>query len=97
MMASSSLCFREASQKFRDKEISEEEYYHNILAHCTSYLHEEDDDEPSLARLSSLQWDDAFAYAVECFMKRKDFVKGAKVTLSFPHSVSCPSFIPKAL
>lgn len=81
---------------FRDKEISEEEYYHSILAHCTGYLHDEDDDEPSPARLSSLQWDDAFAYAVECFMKRKDFVKGANITLSLrvPYFHASPCCYP---
>ncbi|KAM7190048.1 hypothetical protein V8F20_009881 [Naviculisporaceae sp. PSN 640] len=75
--SSSGLCFLEASKQFQAKRISEEEYYRHILAHCTGYLHEEDDDidlSPSLS-LSSLYSTDPFAYAVQCFMKRKDFVK----------------------
>lgn len=83
MSASSSLCFREASQKFRDGEISDENYYHNILAHCTGYLHDEDDDEPISSGLSSRELDDAFASAVEGFMKGKDFIKGARIRSSF--------------
>jgi len=80
MSAPQSLCFHQASQKFKDGDIGEEEYYHDILAHCTGYLHDEDDDDPSLSRPSTLQSDDAFAYAVQCFMKTKDFIKGAVLT-----------------
>ncbi|KAM7183848.1 hypothetical protein V8F33_013344 [Rhypophila sp. PSN 637] len=76
MASPMSLCFTQASQKFKDKEISEEEYYHNVLAHCSGYLHDEDDDgDPSLSHMSSLQSDDVFAYSVQCFMKRKDFIQ----------------------
>jgi len=90
---SSSLCFHEASQKFKEKEINEEEYYHNILAHCMGYLHDEDDDVPwpSLS-VSSLEWDDPFAFAVECFMKRKDFVTGTS-TYGTPFSLQDPRVI----
>jgi hypothetical protein len=83
MAQSQSFCFREASRKFKYAEISEEDYYHNILAHCAGYLHDEDEDEPS-PRISSLRWDDAFAFTVECFMKRKDFIKGAKFCRRIP-------------
>ncbi|KAK4210141.1 hypothetical protein QBC37DRAFT_377336 [Rhypophila decipiens] len=72
--SSSSLCLSEASQKFKDKTITQEEYYQHILAHCTGYLHDEDDDS-ELSQPSSLQDTDPFAYAVQCFMKRKDFIK----------------------
>lgn len=74
--SSPGLCFSQASQQFKAKEITEEEYYRHILAHCTGYLHDKDDDSPSLS-LSSLHSIDPFAYAVQCFMKRKEFIKGA--------------------
>ncbi|KAM7187326.1 hypothetical protein V8F33_011316 [Rhypophila sp. PSN 637] len=72
--SSSSLCFSEASQTFKDKNITQDEYYQHILAHCTGYLHDEDEDS-ELSQPSSLQDTDPFAYAVQCFMKRKDFIK----------------------
>jgi len=83
---SSSLCFCKALQKFRDEKISEKEYHCNILAHCMGYLHDEDDDEP-LPSLLSLRWDNIFAFAVECFIERKDFVGGTKLQ-PFSSSIS---------
>jgi hypothetical protein len=71
-----SLCFLEAFEEKQKGNITEQEYFHHLFAHCLGIEHERDE---SL----NIDWDlhdaDPFGYSVRCWTRRMDHVKGNSI------------------
>ncbi|KAI1075723.1 hypothetical protein F5B20DRAFT_559161 [Whalleya microplaca] len=66
-----SLCFLEAFRERQQGNISEEEYYHYLLGHCTGPLHERDESDGPRIDWELLEVD-PFGYAVRCWAQGMD-------------------------
>lgn len=70
-----SLCFREASTARKERQISDDEYYHHLLNHLAGETHEYDIEYRTTDDYRLAKWD-PFCHAVQLVYKEMPLVKG---------------------
>lgn len=82
-----SLCFCDAFEEKKNGAISEEEYFHHLLAHCRGVKHEEEGDEwpGGDSRLAAL---DLVGYSIKTWSLSMPHIKRRPVSKSYVDSIS---------